>query len=175
MANVSAQSVEDYADRVVYRYPSCRFQQVAGLWELTMTPGVKSLINTDLALVYVVPSSGVPYRFFKIEWAIKTGVIFSNGALVSSPLIFVKTDFSKIIADVNYDGKPLQTEFSEKKIQNFYVSPQLRAINVRNIAMEPLVMAADLAPNPTRISANIASNDAYLVAMLTPIVTAYKK
>jgi hypothetical protein len=175
MATVNAQSVEDFAGRIVYRYPSCRFQQAAGLWELTMSPGVKSLVNTDLALVYVVPSSGTSYLFFKIQWAIKVGVVFSNGAIPGNPLVFTESSFSKISANINYDGKSLQTEFSDKKIENFYTSPQLRAINVGNISLEPLTIAANLAPDPTRIAANILTADAYLVAMFTPIVTAYKK
>lgn len=175
MATVNAQSVEDFAGRVVYRYPSCRFEQVPGLWQLTMSPGLKSLINTDSALSYVVPAAGISYSFFRIQWGVKLGTIFSNGAIAGNPLIIVKTDFTKLNLDVNYDGKSLQTEFTSKNIENYYTSPQLRAINVGDLNLEPLAVAANLAPDPTRISANIATADAYLIATLSPIVTAYKK
>lgn len=182
MADVQAQSVEDFADRIIYRYPAGRYEQVAVTWQNTMTPGLKVLVNTDTTRRYIVPASGIIARFFKIEWFFNLGVVFQNDAVGGNPLVLVEMDFLRFLTpspSLSYDGKSMQTEFYEKKTENIYQSPQLRSINISNISVEPRSIAANYLGGSTaldaRVSWNIASSVSYLVALFQPVVTFYKK
>lgn len=182
MATVNAQSVEDFADRIVYRFPAGRYEQIATTWGATMTPGLKVLVNTDTTRSYVIPASGVSAKFFKIEWFFKLGVVFQNDAISGTPLVLVEMDFLKFLTPapaLSYDGKSLQTEFYQEKTENIYQSPQLRAINISNISVEPRSIASNYLGGSTsldaRVSWNIVSSVSYLVALFQPTVTFYKK
>jgi len=182
VADVNAQSVEDFADRIIYRFPAGRYEQAATTWPLVMTPGLKTLVNTDTSRSYVIPASGISAKFFKIEWFFNLAVVMQNDAVPGTPLVMVDIDFLRFATpspSLNYDGKSLQTEFYERKIENYYSSPQLRAINISNISVEPKSITANYLGGSTsldsRISWNVVSSVSYLVALFQPVVTFYKK
>ena len=170
MANVNAQSVEDYADRIVYRYAGGRFEQAASLCTTVFSTGLKTLVNTDTSRSYIIPASGISARFFKIDWTFNTFAVFVNNS--GAGTINTKVDFARIVASsLNYDGKAQQTIFIENQVENFYTSPQLRAINIGNIQMEPKMPAF----GTFNLTYESNSLNSYLVAIVQPVVTFYKK
>ena len=175
MADVNAQSVEDYADRIVYRYPGGRYEQTLGTYLLALTPGLKTLINTDTARTYVIPQSGLPARFFKISLEIYTSLLLTDIAGVSTTLI--KTGFFKIsIPSLNFDGKSLDTEFYKEVNDMIFTSPNLRAINIGDITLEP-VQIPGYAQNTalSRMQFDTGAATTGLRAIIRPIVTFFKK
>lgn len=181
MATVNAQSVEDFADRIVYRFPAGRYEQTPVSWNSMCSPGLKTLVNTDASRSYVVPSSGLSYKFFKIEWLIKTFVVLDTAT--APGLKSIVCDFarySSLAPALNYDGRSLQTEFYEKKSENVYASASLRSINISNIALEPIMHTTDLSTGGSYgfnafLDWSTSAVTNYLVALLQPTVTAYKK
>ena len=179
MATVNAQSVEDFADRIVYRFPAARFEQVPVTIKNTGSPGLKTLVNVATSTSFMVPASGMAARFFKIEWIINTSVVLTNTAS-GTILQMVKIDFLKYLASsLNYDGKSQQIEFYEKNTENYYTSPQLRAINIGNISIEPIIETTNMSGAGFGLNAvidwDISSSVSYIVALLHPVVTFYKK
>jgi hypothetical protein len=178
MATVNAQSVEDFADRIIYRFPGGRFEQAPVTWKDTMTPGLKTLVNTDTNRQYVVPASGIGAKFYKIEWFFSAFVVFVNDATAGAGQeMMTNIGFVRINAgNLNYDGKPQQTEFYTEKIENYYTSPQLRSINIANIQMEPKINAIDAASTGTwTTNYQAVASVSYLGVIAQPTVTFYKK
>lgn len=176
MADVNAQSVEDYADRIVYRYPGGRYEQTAAQISSVLTPGLKVLVNTDTFRSYIIPASGITARFFKIEWVFNLAIQVNN-ALGGVYNMLIKQDFMRYVTPapaLNYDGRSLQTEFYTEKTENIYSSPQLRAINITNISVEPKAITANLL-NTVQFDFNFGTSSNFLVAILQPTVTFYKK
>lgn len=176
MANVNAQSVEDFADRIIYRFPAGRYEQAAlGNISTVISTGLKTLANTDTSRSYIIPSSGISARFFKIEWVFNMAIQVNNYIIGYDLLIdhdFIR--YSTPAPALNYDGKTLQTEFYERKTENYYQAQQLRSINIKDIAVEPKL--TDLLYVITaQFDLNLGSNTNKLVALLQPIVTFYKK
>lgn len=175
MANVNAQSIEEFADRIIYRYPAGRYEAIPGNISTVISTGLKTLVNTDASRSYIVPASGISARFFKIEWVFNMAIQVNN-AIIGYDLL-IDHDFIRYSTPdpaLNYDGKALQTEFYERKTENYYQSPQLRSINIKDIAVEPKL--TDLLYVITaQFDLNLGSNSNKLVALLQPIVTFYKK
>ena len=179
MANINAQSVEDLPDRIIYRYPAGRYQQTPTNWVYIGNPGLTTLVNTQTSRSYVIPASGISAKLFKIEWVINTFAVFDAG---SNGLRSIKYDFARIVTPspaLNYDGKTLQTEFYEKKTENFYTSPQLRSINISDIQVEPMFDITNIAGAGAGLTAvldfNLAATTFYMAALMQPTVTFYKK
>lgn len=177
MANVNAQSVEDYADRIVYRFPGGRYEQVLTNWASAFTTGLKTLVNTDTDRSYVVPTSGINAKFFKIDLSIYIAV----SVTLTSPSSFsslTKSWFLRVsIPTLNMDGKSQLTEFYQEKTEFFYTSQQLRAINISNILVEPVQSYTDLrnTMNVTTVQFDFASALTQLVGIVQPTVTFFKK
>ena len=146
-----------------------------GIFNTVMTIGLKTLVNTDTTRQYVVPASGISARFYKIEWTFNTFAVFVNA--IFGTTISIRMEFTKLLAStLNYDGKPQQTDFYSEKSENYYTSPQLRAINIGNIQMEPKIAATDAASTGAwSLNYETASANSYLAAILQPVVTFYKK
>lgn len=179
MATVNAQSVEDFADRIIYRFPATRFEQTPVTIKNTGSPGLKTLVNTSANVSYVIPASGVSARFFKIQWLINTAVVLSNTAS-GTILQTVGIDFLRYSAlGLNYDGRSMQTEFYEKNTENYYPSVQLRSINLGDISIEPIINTTNLSGAGFGLNAvldwDIIGAVSYIVALLNPVVTFYKK
>lgn len=179
MATSSPQSVEDYADRIVYRFTACRFEQTPTTWVNIGNPGLTALVNTQTNLSWVVPASGLPARFFKIDWVFNTFAVFDAGA---DGLRNIHCGFSKIVSTspaLNYDGKTLQTEFYNRKSENIYASAQLRAINIKDISIEPIFHTTDIAGAGAALASvidfNVGASTFYIVALMQPTVTFFKK
>lgn len=181
MADVAAQSIEEFADRIIYRYPGGRYEQSPTTWASLITPGLKTLVNTQTSRSYVVPQIGINAKFFKIEWLINTFMVLNASG--GGGLRVLKCDFARYATPspaLNYDGKSLQTEFYDKKTENIYASPNLRAINISNIQVEPIGSLSDYtASGISGFSASIdwdtSGSTNYLAAILQPVVTLYKK
>lgn len=177
MANVNAQSVEDYADRIVYRFPGGRYEQVLTTWASAFTTGLKTLVNADTSRSYVVPTSGINAKFFKIDLRIYIAV----SVTLTSPSSFsslTKSGFLRVsIPTLNMDGKSQLTDFYQEKTEFFYTSQQLRAINISNILVEPIQSYTDLRStvNVTTPQFDTTSAVTQLVGIVQPTVTFYKK
>lgn len=177
MADVNAQSVEDYADRIIYRYPGGRYEQVLGTIAQALTTGLKTLVNTSTARVYVMPATGMPARFFKVEWLISVALQTLGTANDMIGSVLMPCSFLRLSAtSLNYDGKELQTEFYEKKSENFVTSPQLRAVNIGNVSVEPVFdFSSWQFTGLSNAQWSGASPNCGLVAILQPTITFYKK
>lgn len=176
MASINAQSVEELADRIVYRYPGGRFEQTATNWSGALTAGAKTLVNTDTARSYVVPASGIPAKFFSVEWYISTSVNLTENINVGGIMNVTCGFFSISIPTLNYDGRTLQTDFYQEKTVNLIPSTQLRAISMSNIAMDPIFNIGQV--QFTALSGFGFTNGAAatkLIAIIQPIVTMFKK
>lgn len=173
MADVNAQSVEDFGNKVVYRYPAGRYAQTLTTVALAISTGLKTCVNSGTSYSYVIPATGLPSIGYKITWLFKTCIQVYSTTLTSSLLLdskFIKYSASSL----NYDGKPLQTEFYEEKTENVYVGQQLRAINIGNISVEPItsfLFESAIANYNIDFNSSVTG----IVAMLQPVVTAYKK
>lgn len=177
MADINAQSVEDYADRIVYRYRGGRYDQVLTGWIGAFPASLLTLLNTDTARTYVVPRSGLPAKFFKIELSIYTAAYVTEIA-AGVGLTLVKASFFRVnIPTLNFDGKSQITEFYSEKNEQYYTSPQLRAINIGNIQVEPIIPYSDLlfTPGITTPQFNPAGATTGITAIIQPTVTYYKK
>jgi len=173
MAEVNAQSVEEFPDRVIYRYPAGRYEQGAVSAGNVFSPGLKTCVNTQTSISYIVPSSGLSARFYKIEWLFKSVVQSTNA--INSITILNSIDFLRYSAtSLNYDGKSLQTEFYQEKTENYYTSPQLRSINIGNISVETRPSLANYLLT-AQIDIFNSTNTNFIIALLQPIVTFYKK
>jgi hypothetical protein len=176
MANVNAQSIEDYADRIVYRYAAGRYEQALTTWTGAFSSSTsKTLVNTDTSRSYIVPETNQSARFYKIDIEICTAVNVTEDAI---GLTLTNISFFKItIPSLNFDGKSQLTDFYEKRTVQFYTSPQLRAINIGDLIMEPVVSYTDLrnTPGVTYPSFSIGAGTTQLIAYLRPTVTYFKK
>lgn len=173
MANVNAQSVEDLPDRTIYRFAAGRFEQVATSAGNVFSPGLKTCVNTQASISYIVPASGISARLYKIEWNLKMVVQSFNA--VNSTNTLNSIDFLRMSAtSLNYDGKNQQTEFYENKTENYYTSPQLRSINIGNISVETKPSLSNYLYSPQiDIFNSYATN--FIIALFQPTVTFYKK
>lgn len=175
MADVAAQSIEEFADRIIYRYPGGRYEQASTDYYGSLTIGLKTLVNTQASISYNIPRSGISARFFKVEWNMTASVAILADGVAS--YFLVKTDFFRIVASsLNYDGKSLQTEFYKEQTENIVSAPQLRSINITNIQIEPrfdlsLIQSTGL----SYVRAAPSPGTCYLIAILQPVVTHYKK
>lgn len=176
MATVNAQSVEDFADRIVYRFPGGVYDQALSAWNSVFNEGLKTLVNTDVSRSYIIPASGLSYRFFKVELS-----IFGYARVTESGggygLMVLSCKFSRVsIPSLNYDGKSLLTDFYSEKSENIVVSQQLRAINIGNVLMEPAVVVSDLQfTGLSHLQFSNGAGTSGLRAIVQPTVTAYKK
>lgn len=177
MANVAAQSAEEFTDRVIYRYPACRFEQTPGNVALSLSVGLKTLTNTTASTSFVIPASGISAKMYRVEWCFVTSVQVSE---FSHPIgnTLIRCGFNQLIASsLNYDGKPLQTKFYKNTAEVFVISNQLRAINITDLQVEPLWSFGDLQFTGGVASGYLQWTDATvaLVALMQPTVTFYKK
>lgn len=170
MANVNPQSIEEFNDRVIYRYPGGRFEQSSGSFAASLSSGLKTCVNTDTTRNYVVPASNQPARFFKIDLFFNCFLSVAN-TLNGGYVQLVDLDFSKIYAPLNYDGKSLQTEFYEKNTTNFYTSRQFRSLSIADISVEP-VAGVLMAANNGYFAYNTGVS--FIVAIMQPVITYFK-
>lgn len=174
MADVNAQSIEDYADRIVYRFVGGRYEQALTTFQLAASVGLKTLVNTDTYRSYIIPKSGLQARFFKIEFEFfgAINVTDSNGVLY-----LLEAKFFKIsIPSLNFDGKSLSTEFYGKKSEAFYASPYLRSVNIGDILAEPSALPSQIQfETAAGLSFNFGAGTTGLRAIIVPTVTFYKK
>lgn len=181
MADVAAQSIEEFGDRIIYRYPAARFEQVPVIFSAALSPGLKTLVNTQAAVSFVIPPIGITAKLFQIDWLLKTYIVLQNDALAGTPLTCVNIGFVRMVTPsplLNYDGKSLQTQFYETKTTNLLSSKQLRSINVSDIQLEPASDSSNYANGPAsdaRFLFNTPSAVSYLLALFQPVVTLYKK
>lgn len=180
MAQINAQSVEDFSDRIVYRYTGGRYEQALTDWPGALSSTVaKTLVNTQTSRSYIVPASGISARFYKIEFEIYTAVNLTENAVGANiGLTLARMKFLQIsMSSLNFDGKPQVTEFYNEKTELMYTSPQLRAINLGDIKMVPLCIWTDLR-YPTAVpypQFSTGAGTTQLVAIVKPTVTFYKK
>lgn len=174
MADVNAQSIEDYADRIVYRFAGGRYEQVLTTFQLAASVGLKTLVNTDTTRAYIVPKSAVQARFYKIELEIYSSINITDTAGV---LYLMEAKFFKVsIPSLNFDGKSLSTEFYGGKSEMFYTSSYLRAINIGNILAEPCGLPSQIQfQTPSGLSFAFTAGTTGLRAIIVPTVTFYKK
>lgn len=177
MATVNAQSVEDFADRIIYTYPAAKFTQVAVGIGAALTPGYKTLVNNATNTSFVVPASGISAKFFKINWIIVPALVVTNNfPAAAGASVTARIDYTKLLAtSLNYDGKSLQTEICSKEFENYYGSQQLRAINITDISLEPLVKLTDYTSYSTDAQIQPSSGSYSIIAYMQPRVTFYKK
>ena len=180
MATVNTQSVEDFADRIVYRFPGGRYEQALTGWVGAFSSATtKTLVNTDTSRSYVIPASGINAKFYKIDIEIFTAVNVTEAASGANiGLTQTKISFFKVsIPSLNFDGKPQVTDYYSQKTEQFYTSPQLRAINIGDLIIEPIVMYSELLSTPvvTYPQFDIGAGKTQIVAYLKPTVTFYKK
>ena len=175
MADVNAQSVEEYADRIVYRFPAARFAQATTTVASALTPGLKILVNAATTSNFIVPATNESAKFFKIEWSfIAAFQAYSNtsGSLFNQKIRFLEISATSLL----YDGKSLTTSFYEEKEVLMYTSPQLRSITVANITLDPLQVRTDWTNyHPVSTTTLSTGANAFLLASMRPIVTRYKK
>lgn len=174
MAAVNAQSVEDFADRIVYRYPGGRYEQALTTMSGAFSVGLKLLANTDINRSYIIPTSGVQARFFKVEYV---AIAAAQVAETTIGNTLIPIQFSKIsIPTLNYDGKSQQTEFYDTKFENIIPASYLRAINIGNISIEPVLDYGTMQwTGLSGVQFNIGGATTGLVAIVHPTVTFYKK
>ena len=175
MASVNAQSVEDYADRIVYRYPAARFAQATTTIVLGLTPGLKALVNSATTSEFIIPASNESAKFFKIDWFFN--VAFQSVNVSSGSIFNQKISFLEIsVTSLNYDGKNLTTSFFEERESVILSSPQLRQINIGNISVDPLQLSTDwINYHPLSTTTLSLGANAFLLAAVRPVVTRYKK
>lgn len=175
MADVNAQSVEEYLDRVVYRFPAARFAQATTTVAAGLTPGLKTLVNAATTSSFIIPATNEASRFFKIEWsfiAAFQAVSNTSGSAFNQKISFLEIAASSLL----YDGKSITTSFYEEKESVIYTSPQLRAITIGNIALDPLQMRTDWDNfHPVSTTTLNTGANAFLLASVRPVVTRYKK
>ena len=176
MATVNAQSVEDFADRIVYRFPGGRYTQAETNWNGAFTTGLKTLFNTDTTREYSIPASGIPAKFFKVDLYIYTSVQVTESGNIGG-LMLLKCGFLRVsIPSLNYDGRSMQTEFYQEKNENYIPSAQMRFINIANITLEPVLdVAAMQYTGLSGITFTNPGTGTNLTAIIQPVVTMYKK
>lgn len=177
MADVNASSVEDYADRIVYRYAGGRYEQALTTWASAFSSAsLLTLVNTDTSRSYVVPRSGLPAKFYKIELNLFSAVRLTD-TNVPIGLTLVKTPFFKIsIPTLNFDGKSQLTEFYKQDNEQFYTSQQLRSINIGNVLLEPSMEYSNIQFFTGSYPAfSVAAGSTGFIAIVQPTVTMYKK
>lgn len=174
MAIINAVSIEDYSDRIIYRYPGGRYEQAASTLFPVFSTGLKTLVNTETSRSYDVPRSGSPARFYRIDYVFNTAASFLLSD--NSTNYSIAIDFLRILINsLNYDGKTAQTEFYEKKTENYLASSQLRAINIGNIQVEPKFSISDIQWTGLSGITPSAATTAFLIAIIQPVVTMFKK
>ena len=175
MATVNAQSVEDFADRIVYRYSGGRYEQTLTTPALSLSTGLKTLLNTDTSRSYVVPASGIPSRFYKVELKFYGSFQINEDNRAIGPTLVPCEFFQISIPSLNYDGRALQTIFSAKSAENMVTSAQLRAVNIGNIQAEPMI---DYSIIQNTALSRIQFDTSLLVglrAVIEFVVTCYRK
>jgi len=177
MADINAQSVEDYADRIVYRYAGGRYEQVLTNWAGSLSPGLKTLVNTDTKRSYIVPRSGSPAKFFKVEIFIFSCLKIASPSYYLTPYGLMQCGFFRVsIPSLNFDGKSQVTEFYKESTEQIVPSSQLRSINIGDILLEPSVIFANIQSNDTgTFSFSGGAGTTGLISIVQPIVTYYKK
>ena len=177
MADVNAQSVEDYADRIVYRFDGGRYEQALTTWAGAVSPGLKTLVNTDTARSYLIPRSGLPARFFKIDLRVRVALKNFSGTTDLTPYALIDWNFLRVsIPTLNFDGKSQVTDFYSDFTEQIVSSPQLRAINITDISVEPSGIFANLQSTSLSNFSFVGSAATVgLVAIVQPTVTFFKK
>ena len=123
MAQVAPQSTEELPDKIVYKYPATRFEQVATIYSDTSSPGLKTLINQDSggSTSLIVPPSANKAKYYTIDVFFKTGVILKN-TLLGATYFFIENDFFRIefpaVGLLQFDGRPTQSKFYNKENNN---------------------------------------------------------
>ena len=176
MADVNAISIEELPDRIIYRYPGGEYLQSVTGFVGALSTGAKTLVNTDIARSYVVPASSIPAKFFVLEIS-----IFACAQLTETVqgigIMNLPWKFLKVTApELNYDGRSLQIDFLKETTRFFVPSTQLRALNITNITMEPMISIGDV--QSTGLSAFAYSNGGVasnLRAIIQPTITKITK
>lgn len=175
MAVINAQSVEDFSDRIIYRFPAGRYEQALSNFADTISSGYKTLVNTETSRRYNIPQSGISARFYKINLLFSAVLIgVGPGAYTS---IMARAGFFRINApSLTFDGKSMQTEFYEPKNEIMYGAAQLRAIDITDIQMEPSLATTDFQGTAlSTFNFGAGSLDSRLAVLMQIIVTYYKK
>jgi len=174
VADVNAQSIEDYSDRIVYRFVGGRYEQALTTFQLSASVGLKTLVNTDTSRSYIIPKSANQARFFKIDLEFYGSINVTDSGGV---LYLLEAKFFKIsIPTLNFDGKSLCTEFYGQKSEMFYTSSYLRAVNIGNILAEPCGLPSQIQfETASGLSFNFGAGTTGLRAIIVPTVTFFKK
>lgn len=173
MAAVNIASIEEYADRIVYKYLAGRYEQVPAAIATVVTPGLKTLVNTDTTREYNIPATGESAKFYKVDLYISTCLSAVNTGTGSTDVL-VRQDFFRVsIPTLKFDGKSPITEFYDKQSSFIIPSSQLRQLSMGNISLEPSLMTTNLQWSAGQ-GYTFAGN-ANWVALIQPIVTFYKK
>lgn len=172
--DINPKSIEEYADRVVYRYDGGRYNQALTAWTSVFTTGLKTLVNTDTSRSYIVPKIGIAARFFKITFDFFVSV---NVTETTVGVCLAKTSFFRVsIPSLNFDGKSQLTDFYNEKAEQFIASGQLRAINIGDIQVEPVTEFSNLQfTSLSGIAFSFGAATTGLTAIVQPTVTHYKK
>lgn len=179
MGLVNPQSSEDLDSRTIYRFPATRFEQALTLYENTLTPGLKTLVNQDSGgtTSLVVPANASEAKFYTVELMFKLSASLVNVFLAGTPRILLETGFFRAefpaVGILNFDGKPTQSKFYEKKNTIFYPSSALRSVGYGNLQIEPSAVLTNYLYN-TNITFDTGTAVSQLVCLLYPVITFVK-
>lgn len=172
MATIIPASIEEYADRIVYKYVAGRYEQTPALIFNVLTPGLKTLLNTDTTRTYNVPAIGQNARFYKVDLYISACLFAQNTGTGTD--ILVRQDFFKVsIPTLKFDGKSPITEFYDKQSSFIVPSSQLRQLTIGDVLLEPSVITANL-QWVAGSGYTFAGNGGW-VSLIQPVVTFIKK
>lgn len=173
--DIGPQAIEEYANKVVYRFAGGRFEQALVNIADAISPGLKTLVNTDTTRSYLIPRYGISALSYKIDLLFSLAVKLASGGGAAPTMS--KAEFFRVSAPtLNFDGRSCVTDFYERKNSFAVVSSQLRAINITNISVEPAINMANL--QGTTLSSFVYTAgvlDTQLLLYMQPIVTFYKK
>lgn len=176
MADINAQSVEDFADRIIYRYPGGRYEAALGAYATGFTTGLKTLVNTDTSRSYVVPQSAEPSKFFKVQLDVYVSLRLTEAGSIAAVMIVETGFFRMSIPSLNYDGKPMMTDFYKQSNESMISSQILRAVNIGDVLVEPRTIASNMQFTAlSGIIFNQGAGTTGLIAVVQPTITRYKK
>jgi len=179
MGLVNPQSSEDLDSRIIYRFPATRFEQALTLYENTLTPGLKTLVNQDSggSTSLVVPANSSKARLYIIELHFKLSASLVNTFLAGAPRVLLETSFFRAefpaVGAINLDGKPTQSKFYEVRNTIYYPSSSLRSVGYGNLQIEPSAVLANYIYN-ANITLDTITAVSQLICLLYPVITFVK-
>jgi len=175
VADVNAQSIEEFSDRVVYRFIGGRYQQAVSTMSAALNTGLKTLVNTDTTRNYIIPRSGTSARFYKVELNIFCALQATEAVVIGACLVPMKF-FRVVMSSLLFDGKSLTTDFFKESNENIIASSYLRNISIRDIQMEPVFNPGQLQQTAlSQFQFTTGAGTTALYAIVQPTVTFYKK